>query len=302
MYTDKIIAINSLTTMRANIRESNSYIKSLALETDINIMNEYKDKIQAATEEVHKLFNAYKQTITTSANKQITAQLDSSLTTYRNIREKMLSIDFTSPQSGKQINDMQKDSQDIYNKLLDDLQKVQDFNTDAAKTSWKETTVLFHQSTKITIIIIIVAVLIATMIGTFIVRSITLQIELLSKLLSNIVNLDLSTYAQTEYGAEFRQMFKAFNNMSENLRGIIRNVVVSSNTVKDATENVVDKNEQTQTAMGDIITMVSDLSNEMTQQSLNLQESSKAMNEMAMGVQNIVESSTSVTQMSMETS
>src|SRR5699024_6052698 len=138
--------------------------------------------------------------------------------------------------------------------------------------------------------------------GIFIVKSITLPIELLNKLLSKISNRDLTVNAPTDFGAEFGQMFKAFNNMNENLRGIIGNVVASSNTVKDAAENVVDKNEQTQTAMGDIITMVSDLSNEMIQQSLNLQESSKAMNEMAMGVQNIVESSTSVTQMSMATS
>src|SRR5699024_7924708 len=105
-------------------------------------------------------------------------------------------------------------------------------------------------------------------------------IELLNKLLSNIANRNLTTDAPTNYGAEFGQMFKAFNNMNENLRGIIGNVVTSSNTVKDASENVADKNEQTQTAMGDIITMVSDLSNEMSQQSMNLQESSKAMNEM----------------------
>src|SRR5699024_10737701 len=95
---------------------------------------------------------------------------------------------------------------------------------------------------------------------------------------------------------------QAFNYMNGNLRGIIGNVVTSSNVIKEATENVVNKNEQTQMAMGDIMQMVADLSNEMTQQSLNLQESSKAMNEMAIGVQHIVESSTVVTEMSMTTS
>src|SRR5699024_9729537 len=130
------------------------------------------------------------------------------------------------------------------------LEKLHTINTNYAKDSWKDTTTLFHHSVNKTIIIILIITILASVLGMVTVKSITSPIELLNKLLSKIANRDLTVNAPTNYGAEFGQMFTAFNHMNENLRGIIGNVITSSNIVKGATENVVGKNEQTQLAMG----------------------------------------------------
>src|SRR5699024_6649005 len=211
------------------------------------------------------LLAEYKKTCDEAIDKEMTATLETDLSAYRTERDKILALDFTKPNASEQANQMQKDTKTAYRQVLDDLQKIQDYNTKSAKDGWNDTTVMYDNATKIVIGVILVMSILSILVGILIIKSITSPIELLNKLLSNIANRDLTTDAPTNYGAEFGQMFRAFNHMNENLRGIIGNVVASSNTVKDATENVVDKNEQTQMAMGDIITMVSDLTNEMTQ-------------------------------------
>src|SRR5699024_7837278 len=262
----------------------------------------YTEKINQYVREDNKLLEEYKKMDISTDNEDIIVRLEHNIEEFRKVREHILSLDLSNEAIRREAIKIQESNDESYREIITSLQQLQEINTEHARDSRNHTLDLFHRSVRETIIVIVVTIILAGMMSIFIVKSITSPIELLNKLLSNVANRKLTTDAPTDYGAEFGQMFQAFNYMNGNLRGIIGNVVTSSNVIKEATENVVNKNEQTQMAMGDIMQMVADLSNEMTQQSLNLQESSKAMNEMAIGVQHIVESSTVVTEMSMTTS
>src|SRR5699024_2631447 len=135
---------------------------------------------------------------------------------------------------------MQTDIEGDYTKIIDKITQIIDLNTKYAKDALNDASSLYDNSSTIMTIIIVVISIVALIMGMIIVKSITLPIELLSNLLSKVANRDLTIDAPIDYGAEFGQMFKEFNYMNSNLREIIGNVVMSSNTIKDASENVVD--------------------------------------------------------------
>src|SRR5699024_4516135 len=95
---------------------------------------------------------------------------------YRQDRDKIFSLDFTSPVGRQQAAILQPQNDELYEKAIETLEKLHTINTNYAKDSWKDTTTLFHHSVNNTIIIILASVL-----GMVTVKSITSSIELLNK-------------------------------------------------------------------------------------------------------------------------
>src|SRR5699024_4056529 len=106
-----------------------------------------KNKIKKDVEEDNNLLAKYKKTCDTAEDTALTTQLEKDLEVFRVARKKIMDLDFTKPTDGALANQLQEKNTKMYDAIIDDLNKLQDLNTKYAKSSWKETTELFHHST-----------------------------------------------------------------------------------------------------------------------------------------------------------
>src|SRR5699024_1502615 len=129
MYQSNIIAINAITSFKANLIENQLSIRGIIISNNVNEINQYKDDIQKKIEESNTLLEEYKKTITDDEDRNLTSQMESKLQDYRDIRDQILTFNLLDPKQSEKANKLLIEANDSYNIVNDVLKKMQDLNT-----------------------------------------------------------------------------------------------------------------------------------------------------------------------------
>ena len=149
----------------------------------------------------------------------------------------------------------------------------------------------------------IVTLLIAVVIGYFVSRIISKPIVAIAAATERIALGDLTAEdIKLKNKDEIGDMAKAFNQMTENLRNLVRQISISSEHVASSSEELTASAEQSTHAAETVTLTIQEVSASAEMQSKNVNESVQAMNEVSTGIQQIASNAQSTSSLSKQTS
>lgn len=149
----------------------------------------------------------------------------------------------------------------------------------------------------------IVSLIIAIVMGYFVSRVISKPIIAIAKATERIALGDLTIEdIKLKNKDEIGTMAKAFNQMTENLRGLVRQISISSEHVASSSEELTASAEQSTHAAETVTLTIQEVSSSAEMQSRNVSESVQAMNEVSTGIQQIATNAQTTSSLSKQTS
>lgn len=158
------------------------------------------------------------------------------------------------------------------------------------------------EANKLKMLLIIAAILVISVIVTWaITQSITKPIKLLSKNTEAIGDGDLSIIVESKRRDEIGKLTLSFNEMLQDLRGIIQTINKYSLELNETSSLLLSKANETKSASREIASTMEDISGNSESQHQSLNESVRVIEEMSMGVNHIAESSSTASELSVHT-
>ncbi|MBO8163985.1 MAG: MCP four helix bundle domain-containing protein [Brevibacillus sp.] len=185
--------------------------------------------------------------------------------------------------------------------LTEYLQETVALNNQLALNSYTETKALLQNNFSIQIGLVIGAILLSLLVGQIMARSITKPLGLVVHAAQEIAQGRLQQHIQLNRSDELGILGMAFNQMSENIRALIRQVQQASGKVSTSSGELLASAEQTKQAVNQIATMIEEVASGAEVQVQSVEESKLGINEMVLGIQRITETSQAVAESSQET-
>ncbi|MEH7440691.1 methyl-accepting chemotaxis protein [Bacillus sp. JJ1122] len=158
------------------------------------------------------------------------------------------------------------------------------------------------EASKLKMLLIIAAILVISVIVTWaITQSITKPIKLLSKNTEAIGDGDLSIIVESKRRDEIGKLTLSFNEMLQDLRGIIQTINKYSLELNETSSLLLSKANETKSASREIASTMEDISGNSESQHQSLNESVRVIEEMSLGVNHIAESSSTASELSVHT-
>jgi methyl-accepting chemotaxis protein len=158
------------------------------------------------------------------------------------------------------------------------------------------------EANKLKMLLIMAAILVVSIIVTWaITHSITKPIQLLSKNTEAIGGGDLSISVESKRTDEIGKLTLSFNEMLQDLRGIIQTINKYSLELNETSSLLLSKANETKSASREIAITMEDISGNSESQHQSLNESVKVIEEMSMGVNHIAESSSTASELAVHT-
>ncbi|UFJ40877.1 methyl-accepting chemotaxis protein [Brevibacillus humidisoli] len=185
--------------------------------------------------------------------------------------------------------------------LTEYLQETVALNNELARSSYTETHNLQQNIFYIQIGLVALAILLSIIIGQAMARSIVKPLGLVVHAAQEIAQGRLQQQIQINRRDELGILGEAFNQMSDNIRVLIRQVQQSSGKVTTSSNELMSSAEQTKTAVNQIATMIEEVASGAEVQVKSVEESKLGINEMVLGIQRITETAQVVSESSQDT-
>ncbi|MGA9228343.1 MAG: methyl-accepting chemotaxis protein, partial [Mesobacillus sp.] len=154
------------------------------------------------------------------------------------------------------------------------------------------------EANKLKMLLIMAAILVVSIIVTWaITHSITKPIQLLSKNTEAIGGGDLSISVESKRTDEIGKLTLSFNEMLQDLRGIIQTINKYSLELNETSSLLLSKANETKSASREIAITMEDISGNSDSQHKSLSESVMVIEEMSVGVNHIAESSSTASEL-----
>lgn len=150
----------------------------------------------------------------------------------------------------------------------------------------------------ISVATIIMAVVIGIVISRMIGKPIVKVTEATEKMAAGDLTIDPITVKNKD---ELGILANSFNTMLSNVRGLVKEVQISTELVAASSEQLMSSAEQTAEATNQISTSIQEVSSGSKNQELSVEESSRAVQEMAIGVHRVANATSTVSDVSVET-
>lgn len=152
-----------------------------------------------------------------------------------------------------------------------------------------------------TSLVILLALVLGSTLTFFINRSITRPLRKLVEVSQKVSEGDLTQHIQISNDDELGQLGNSFNKMSDSLRGVLHQLLETTEQVAALSQQLTANAEQTAEATNHVSRSIEEVSAGAHNQVQGADESARAMEEMAIGITRIAESSTQVSEAASET-
>ncbi|HWQ42438.1 MAG TPA: methyl-accepting chemotaxis protein [Desulfosporosinus sp.] len=229
------------------------------------------------------------------------AQVRDVLQKYNDSWQKVVSLMDAGDKEGAYIyfsNNTTKNLDEI-NTLLPELV---DFSTQKAKSTIVRENLNFVRAEKLLFVFPLAAAVLAVIIGALVARAIAQPLQIM---LTNVQEFasgnlrltKLSTTSEDEAG----QLAQAFNNMSDSLSGLVRQVSVSAANVATSAHQLLTITEQSSSASGQIALSIAEVAGGTEKQAGAVNETVAAMEQMNINIQMVAEAGQRVTALTTKT-
>lgn len=237
LYDNNLISIKELSTaqteyqrMRVNIRDLN-FVTVAAEKTKIT------DNITAIRESLDQRIAVYRPLATTPEEMELLRKLDTQYSTYIKLYDQGIKLALADGTTAFQVflKDTLKQPGDEVMKTLTDLVS---FNVNLAEKTNIKSKTAYSNALTVTVVMVVASVLFSILMGYFISRSISKPLMAMLGLATEVANGNLTLKSDVSSKDEVGQLAAALNHMVDNLKALINNIVINSQSVAAASEQI----------------------------------------------------------------
>ncbi|QDH23351.1 methyl-accepting chemotaxis protein [Saccharibacillus brassicae] len=286
MYSDNLIPLGKVMQARINARASDAYTLELLTATDTARVQELREEITSAWEEIDAIADELDGGPLTSEQQQILDQYRGQAVQLQSDRAKVLDL-IAAGQSGEAYSLYTSTVEPSRKAVNDSLKALQASNIETAGAINEKSQSNLDDITILVIGLIVLALALLVGIGTLIARSIVRPVKELVRLLAQAENGDFTvkgTYVSTD---EIGELSASFNQMTGKLQTVFGSVQESAYIVASSSEELSASAEQNSRASEHITQVVQELATGADHQSSKVEYSSRAITDITEHTRNI---------------
>lgn len=286
MYSDNLIPLGKVMQARINARASDAYTLELLTATDTARVQELRDEIASAWEEIDAIADELDGGPLTSEQQQILDQYRGQAVQLQSDRAKVLDL-IAAGQSGEAYSLYSSTVEPSRKAVNDSLKALQASNIETAGAINENSQSNLDDITVLVIGLIVLALALLVGIGTLITRSIVRPVKEVVRLLAQAENGDFTvkgTYVSTD---EIGELSASFNQMTGKLQTVFGSVQESAYLVASSSEELSASAEQNSRASEHITQVVQELATGADHQSGKVEHSSRAITDITEHTRNI---------------
>ncbi|CAM3452811.1 MULTISPECIES: methyl-accepting chemotaxis protein [Saccharibacillus] len=286
MYSDNLIPLGKVMQARINARASDAYTLELLTATDTARVQELRDEIASAWEEIDAIADELDGGPLTSEQQQILDQYRGQAVQLQSDRAKVLDL-IAAGQSGEAYSLYSSTVEPSRKAVNDSLKALQASNIETAGAINEKSQSNLDDITILVIGLIVFALALLVGIGTLITRSIVRPVKEVVRLLAQAENGDFTvkgTYVSTD---EIGELSASFNQMTGKLQTVFGSVQESAYLVASSSEELSASAEQNSRASEHITQVVQELATGADHQSGKVEHSSRAITDITEHTRNI---------------
>lgn len=303
MYTEKLQSISLLKEARAVNRNIQGMFYRLltAPLTEAEYL-ELKTEMDTQVDQFNKNWTNYKQTNPDTYEQERFPAFESELEQYRTQREKALTMAAAGDEEGGFryfTSEVTPHMEQVNSILLE----ISAYNDQTSKEMMNQANEDFKSSIRTILIVSAIAVLLAITVGTFIGRLVSVP---LNKVVANVNEIARGNLTVEEVRLDTKDeigiLAKAINQMTGNLKDLIKHVSVSAEQVASSSEELSASSEQQALATSQVATAIADVAAGTEKQSIAIDETSTAIEQISAATQQVAATSSEVAQQASNTS
>ncbi|MCD2348149.1 methyl-accepting chemotaxis protein [Clostridium guangxiense] len=227
--------------------------------------------------ENNQLVKYYKQNLITNENKKLFEGFEQYFDGWKTT--KVQCVDYV---KNKDYNDAQVEfekNSDYLSSIIENLDNEIELNTKLAKKDYNNSQSEFEKSVVFCIIIIIISMVAATVLGLFLAKDIHIALEKIRKYAKQLADFNFSTPIKVTRKDEFGEAGKDLNKAQENVRNLIKTIMLNSQDMSAASEELSATSEELSSKAETINNSVNDIASLASETSNASQEISAAVEE-----------------------
>lgn len=309
MYNRNTMAISQLGVLRKIILLNALSVAEHLHAEDPAVMAKLEKDIADRAEEFNKVLADYKSTTKGAEESQMLSQFDSDIAAYRQVRTAALDAS-RKTSSGLEAdkiaaNDAYAQMTKVRDICIEDINKLVDFNQNAAKVTEETITVDYHATTRNFIIIIIASVILSFVISFIIAKQVVRVIETLINVVHKTANFDLihdETAAKLiDNRDELGDITKSLASMRKQLRELVAGIQEKADAVSQKADETSTATEQTSISIHEVAKTAEQLAEGATSQANDAQRASENLQNLSREIMQTVDAAINLKRMSDET-
>jgi Methyl-accepting chemotaxis protein len=235
MYNAHLVSVYLLSNTNKNISQVQADFLSLLYDKKTNNNNAMMD-IQNCTEDDNKNLIEYEKIPKSGEEKKEWDEFKTNLEQYKSERDNLLKLasDNKYDEAFKQYAQFSKARESIQQSLS----KLITENLNAAKSANKENNLIFNKSSKAMLLFIIGGLILAIIFGLLITWDITVPLKKIQHFAHGLSNYDFRQTVNITRKDEFGQTVKSLNKAQENIRELIKGILINSQSLSASSEEL----------------------------------------------------------------
>ncbi|URZ03901.1 methyl-accepting chemotaxis protein [Clostridium felsineum] len=250
--------------------------------SDINKLSDYNNT----------LIKAYESTIVTEEDRKLFSSYKDNLTKWNNSRDKVISYikvgDYLKATTESNTN-TKKYRTLMFKYLNADI----DLNGKLAKADYNQSKVQYRSSIMLSIIFVVSSVVLSLLLGLILAKHINTPLIKIKKLSERLAEFDFSTSLENNRKDEFGQSVEALNKAQENIRELIKTIMVNSEELSASSEELSATSEE-------LSSKTSTIDNEINKIATSIEDNVAASEEITASVQEVDSSVNSLSSKALE--
>ena len=175
--------------------------------------------------------------------------------------------------------------------LFNSLQKLEDYEKAAMKTSEQQAVDAVNSGTQMIILISVIAAIVGFSIAIYISRTITKPMDVMLAAANKVAAGDLTVQLVNDSKDEVGQLSNAIQKMADSLKGVLGKVQQSALNVSSTAQELSASSEEMKASTDQISSTTQDIATGVSSQASKMAEISRAMKEMSESVQQVAQNS-----------
>ncbi|AGY76758.1 methyl-accepting chemotaxis protein [Clostridium autoethanogenum] len=278
IYNVDLKGTNDLQQLKTNlmaIRGDMLIITDPANKSDLKVVT---NEISSLKDKNNKIISDYKATIKSDEDKQLFAQFEQNLESWRNSRENVISL---VQQGNYEAAKEQFVKSEAYRvKMFTALDKDIDLNMKTAEADYKDSISQYKSSFNIMVIGIIISIVCSILLGLIVAKDINNPILKIKKFANEFAEFDFSSPIEMSREDELGEAALALNKGQKNITDLIRTIMASSDEMSSSSEELSATAEE-------LSAKSEDMDNSVKVVVSNVEETSAAFEEITASVEEV---------------
>ncbi|WML33236.1 methyl-accepting chemotaxis protein [Clostridium sp. OS1-26] len=236
MYKIDLMGVKTIGELKQNILQIHTDVLSLVYDKDVDEIQILENEINQLKDKNDKLLSDYQSTITTEQDKEMYSQFTKLLQDYRTAREEIVKS-VKANKYDEALADFHK-ADVIRIKMTEVLNKYVDFNMGLAQKDYEKNNSIYRTSFITVITVIIFGLFTAIVLGLIIASIISKQLKQVVIFAEALGSGDLTQTIHIDSKDEIGDLAKSLNNASNNVRGLISDIIVSASDISATSEEL----------------------------------------------------------------